>query len=210
MSNPLPAAGLAERDRESLAARNRLAVAISNVLSPPVLVAPILALGVWLSDVPGTWRYAALYLAIAVLVPLGDLVWLLHRGKVSDFHLAQRGQRTRPFLVSILCTTASLLLLVRLDAPRIFIALVQAALLQAVLLFLITLFWQVSIHTATVAGFATLAVLALGSSGLALLLLVPVVGWARVHLRRHTVAQTIAGAAIGSGTLLVSVHGLLW
>jgi hypothetical protein len=44
----------------------------------------------------------------------------------------------------------------------------------------------------------------------ALVVLVPVVGWARLHLRRHTLGQVLAGAAVGSGTLVLTLHGVLW
>jgi hypothetical protein len=190
----------------------RLARAISNVFSPPVLSAPLLALAVRLSDVPGTWRYAALYAAVGILTPLLDLAWLLRTGRISDFHLARRSERTRPFVVSILSTTVALGLLAWLDAPPLFVALVRACLLQALLLFAITLAWQISIHSAAAAGLATLAVLGVGltAGAAALVVLVPVVGWARLHLRRHTLGQVLAGAAVGSGTLVLTLHGVLW
>ncbi len=208
MADMLPLVGTA--DAEAVVVRTRLARVITNLFSPPVLAAPLLALGVWLSHTPGTWRYAALYLVIAVLIPLLDLLWLVERGRISDWHLADRRHRRRPFAVSIACSTFALLLLVKLGAPPVFVALVRAALLQAVLLFLITLAWQVSIHSATMAALATLSVLALGTQATGVVILVPVVGWARVHLGRHTVAQVAAGTFVGSGTLLVAMRGVLW
>lgn len=208
MGETLPATGLAEE--ETAVNRARLARGISNVLSPPVLVAPLLLIGVWLSGTPDAWRFAALYFLVAVVIPFVDLLWLLQRGRVSDMHLAERQDRRRPFLVTIACTTVALALLVWLGAPPVFVALVTAGLLQAVLLFLITLVWQVSVHTAAVAALATLSVLIAGQQAFGMTLLVPVVGWARLRLRRHTLAQVIAGAIVGSGALLVTMRGIMW
>jgi membrane-associated phospholipid phosphatase len=43
-------------------------------------------------------------------------------------------------------------------------------------------------------------------------LLVPVVMWARLYLKRHTLAQTVAGAALGCGAFatLFMLHGIAW
>ena len=48
--------------------------------------------------------------------------------------------------------------------------------------------------------------LILGVQWLPLLLLIPAVGWSRVVLRAHTVAQVVAGALVGGGV----TAGLWW
>ena len=185
---------------------------ISDVLSPPAMAVPALVLGVWASDAVGTYRYAVLYFLLAILMPLLYVVWLLKSGRIADFHLPNRRDRTGPFVVFLLCGLVALGLLVYLGAPASFVAPVIALLFQTLLLFLITLTWQVSIHTASTAGLVTFAVLALGIGAAALFVLVPLVGWARIHLRRHTLAQTLAGALVGCSSflLLFALRGLAW
>jgi membrane-associated phospholipid phosphatase len=58
----------------------------------------------------------------------------------------------------------------------------------------------------------TFAALAFGGPALLLLLLVPLVMWARLYLGRHTVAQTLAGAALGSVifTTMFALRGIIW
>lgn len=206
MLRPQLADGMVETGPSAL---QRLARLISNVLSPPVMAAPVLAMGVRLSDVPGTWRYAVMYIAVAVVTPMFHLIWLMRTGRVSDYHLADRRDRTHPFLVSIACNLIALGLVVWRDAPPIFAAVVRAALLQVVILFLITLVWQVSIHSATIASMATMAVVFFGASAMVVLLLIPLVGWARVYLGRHTISQVVVGAAIGAATLLYAMAPFL-
>ena len=173
-----------------------LARMISDVFSPPVLAVPALLIGVWASEA-GTYRFAVLFFLLAVLAPVLYVVWLLKSGRIADFHLPDRRDRLGPFLVFLACGLAALSLLVYLGAPASFVAPIIALLFQTLVLFLITLAWQVSIHTASTAGLVTFAVLAIGVGAAVLFLLVPLVGWARIYLRRHTVAQTTAGALVG-------------
>jgi membrane-associated phospholipid phosphatase len=48
----------------------------------------------------------------------------------------------------------------------------------------------------------------LGPAGLALLVLVPVVGWSRLALRAHTLAQVVAGSLFG-GIVMAGAWWLL-
>ncbi|REK17747.1 MAG: hypothetical protein DWQ37_05765 [Planctomycetota bacterium] len=185
---------------------------ISDLLSPAALAVPALALGVWASDVPGTYLYALLYFAVAVPVPLAYLLWLLRTGRITDFHLPDRRERTGPFAVASGSALSAVGLLFYLHAPDAFLVPLVAALAQTLMLFAITLVWQISIHSATSAGLATFGFCTLGRAALVLSLLVPLVIWARLYLRRHTLMQTLAGAAVGSGAFaaVFFLHAVLW
>src|SRR6185436_890985 len=77
-----------------------IARAVSDILSPAALSIPCMLLGVLASDVPGTYRFALLYFLVAIPVPVAYVMWLVKSGRVSDFHLPNRRDRTGPFLVS--------------------------------------------------------------------------------------------------------------
>jgi membrane-associated phospholipid phosphatase len=171
-----------------------------------------LALGVWASDVPDTYRFAVLYFLIAVPLPVAYVLWLVKTGRVSDFHLPDRRDRKVPFLLAIGSALCAAALLFYFGAPAIFMAPVVTALAETMILFLITLIWQISIHTATTAGLVTFAVLAIGGGATAFLLLVPLVMWARIYLGRHTLAQTVTGACLGCliFSALFALRGSAW
>jgi membrane-associated phospholipid phosphatase len=192
--------------------RASLARVISDIFSPPVLAVPALILAVSASDVRGTYRFALLYLLIAVVAPVLYVVWLLKSGRITDFHLSDRRQRRGPFIASLACGIAAWGLLVYLGAPAILLAPILALLLEILLLFVITLVWQVSVHTATTAGLVTFACLAFGPVAAYWIWLVPLVAWARIYLRRHTLAQTVAGACLGSSCFLAlfALRGIAW
>jgi membrane-associated phospholipid phosphatase len=189
-----------------------IARSISDLFSPAALSIPCLTLGVLASDVPGTYRFALLYFLVAVPVPVAYVLWLLKSGRVSDFHLPDRRDRTGPFLVSIGGALCAAGLLLYFGAPAVFLAPVVTALAQTFVLFLITLAWQISIHTATTTALVTFAVLGLGSGASYLAFLVPLVMWARIYLGRHTLAQTLAGALLGCASFatLFALRGLVW
>jgi membrane-associated phospholipid phosphatase len=115
-------------------------------------------------------------------------------------------------LASLGCGILAVGLLAYLGAPATFIAPVIALLAETLILFLITLFWQVSIHTATTAGVVTFAIYVLGSEAVLLTLLVPLVAWARVYLERHTITQTVWGTLIGCACfmVLIALRGIVW
>jgi membrane-associated phospholipid phosphatase len=185
---------------------------ISDVLSPAALAVPGLMLGVWASGDPSTFRYALLYFAFAVPVPMLYVIWLLKTGRVADIHLPNRHERVGPFAVASAAALAGVVALVFIGAPAVFVAPIIAALIQTLLLFAITLAWQISIHTSTSAGLATFAALSIGGGAILFSLLVPIVMWARLYLKRHTLAQTLAGAALGCGSFagLFLLQGIAW
>lgn len=201
-------AGPAALDETAADTRFRLARILSDVLSPPVLAVPIMVIGASHADAPHAWRDLLLYASIAVLVPLADLLWRLRRGDIDDVHLPERSDRTRAFAVGISCTASALILLVTLDAAPLLVALATAALVQAMVLGVITIFWQVSVHSAMAASLTTVALFVIGSHALTVAPVVPLVGWARLHLDRHTPLQVVIGALVGAGTAL-TVLGLV-
>lgn len=192
----------------------RFARAVSDVLCPPVLAVPAMLLSMWLSGMNSTLPFAALYFAIAVVPPVLYVLYLVQSGQVQDFHLPERKERTKPFIASIAASLVAWGILQWLGSPALFNGVIFALIVQVALLLVITLFWQISIHTATVAGFVTFAMLAtwplLGLATIAWLPLVPLVGWSRLHLKRHTISQILIGGMVGVATILVTTRGLLW
>lgn len=169
----------------------------SQVLSPPVLGVALFLLAAYLLATPAAWLWAGGYLALAVGAPCLYIGWLVRRGKLADFHLPVRSQRIRPLLCSTLCAGCAWLVLWAGAAPPLIQLLAGASTLQTILFLIITLHWKISLHSAVAANLAWVALLLLGGIAAPALALVPLVAWARVYLRRHTVAQTAAGALLG-------------
>lgn len=174
---------------------------VSDVVSPPVvwaiLVVPV---AIHYSETTmGAIFWAILYGIFICLLPIAYVAYNVWRGNISDLHMKNRKERIRPLLVSILCTAIVWWLLRVLGAPKAFPLLALLSLIQITVIAVITLGWQISMHTMSIAG----AVVAIGmifsiGAGLWMTPLVPLVAAARLNLKRHTPAQVIAGTVIGA------------
>jgi membrane-associated phospholipid phosphatase len=179
----------------------RLATVISMVGSPPVL--GIAATGLTASVLSNqgrradqAWLWAVVSALLAIVAPLAYILWLLRHGRVSDIDLQIREQRARPLVVSVISSGLAWAVLQVGRAPAELVALAAALWVQTAIILGITLRWKISMHSSAAAGAGTL-VWALTGTILPLLVLVPLVAWSRVRLRRHTLGQTVAGAALG-------------
>ncbi len=177
---------------------------ISRLSSPPVSASVGIAIMANVTGATG-WLWALLYLLFAVPLPALYVMWKMRRGEITDFHIQVRAQRTKPYLMILLCTGLALIGMVLGHAPQLMILVAAAGWLQTAALFVITLWWKVSAHTAALAGISVLALGTLGASAWPLAAGVPLVAWSRVKLQRHTLSQTIVGSALG---LLISIGAL--
>jgi len=181
-----------------------LAYVISQVGSPPVLAVVAMALLASTLSSPRAWRWAGVYVFLAIVTPILYLLWLLSHGWVSDLDVQLREERARPLIFSIACAGVAWLVLALGGAPLEMVVVAGGLWLQMAVIFGITLWWKISVHSAAAAGVATLIWSLIGAT-LPLLAGVVIIAWSRVRLRRHTVAQTIAGAALGFAIFMVAV-----
>ncbi|MFJ3956470.1 phosphatidic acid phosphatase [Arthrobacter sp. NPDC090010] len=176
---------------------HRLARIITEVLSPTVLVTAFLLVSCALTD---GWRGFWFGLLAAVFTALGPFVGIViasRRGRLSDHHVGNRRQRLPVLLASLVSAGIGFALLVGLGAPRAAVVGLLSVALGMVVVGAVNAFWKLSVHMAVV-SFTTAALIAALSPWGWLLLLVPAaVGWSRVRLGDHTVAQVLAGIPAG-------------
>lgn len=171
---------------------------VSDVLSPPVLTGwlAVILSGHGASSYHPALTWGGTYVALADLVPVAYIVQRLRRGLVTDLHLKVRAERTRPVLVTVGCVGLVTALSLALGAPRPFQAFMALTFIQAAMLALVTLHWQISYHSAAAAGLVAATWILWGTSALVLSPVLPLVGWARMRLHRHTLGQVVAGALV--------------
>lgn len=186
----------------------QLAYWVSQIVSPPVLgLGAAILIAATLSTV-SAWLWALFYMLLAVLVPVLYVVWLVRCGKLTDLHMPLREERIRPLICTLLVAFAAWGLLWAAAAPRPLQWLAGVNSIQMVLFFAITLRWKISLHCAAAANLAVLSWTLLGGAAAPLVMTVPLVAWSRVHLQRHTLAQTTAGALLGTTILLVALFAV--
>jgi len=184
---------------------SQVAAAISQIGSPPVLsVLALTSVAALLAD-GRAWALSGLFVALAVLLPLSYLIWLLRRGQVGDLDVQRREQRIRPMLFTLACGGLGWIVLALAAAPRPLLALAAALWLQMAAAFAITLRWKISVHCSAAATVATVIGFIAGTP--LLLAGVPLIAWSRLKLNRHTPAQTLAGSVLGCA---ISLLVLIW
>jgi hypothetical protein len=193
-----------------MTARRGLARLITEVLAPANVGSAVFLLVAWHSTptIVEALRWGLLTILFTIALPFSFILWGVRRQRFTDHHIRLREQRPRAIAVGIGSALVGLILLISLGAPRDLIALVVAMSTGLVIALVITLFWKMSIHVASVAGAIVILVLVFGSVFLILAPLVALVGWARVELGDHSPAQVTAGAVIGT-MVAASVFELL-
>jgi membrane-associated phospholipid phosphatase len=197
----------------SLIKNNDEAIArwISHVISPHI-VGVVLTSMMALHFSPDPLRVLLWLVGLMPLLvapPLAYLLWRVRRGALADIYMPERETRLRPLTLMMIWLLVCLSLIRYWAAPPIVELFVLAATVMIGVLSLVTLFWKISFHGATITAAATATVLMAGSSAWPVMLLVPLVGWARVRLERHTPRQVIFGSLVGALIALVLVHGAL-
>jgi membrane-associated phospholipid phosphatase len=192
---------------EATAANKRwdksVALAISQVASPPVLLAAAMAVQAAVTRDTVAWFWAAVYVACAVPVPVFYLLRQIRHETVSDLHIDRREERLRPQLVTVAFLGLAWIALLVGSAPAPMSNLAGILWIQAAVILVVTIFWKISVHgaTAAVAGMLTWH---LFGAALPALLGVATIAWSRWRLGRHTVAQTVGGVLLGIAVFLLA------
>lgn len=184
---------------------------VSPLALPPLVYGAVLAhVGASQGDVVRGTGIALVFLG---LVPLAYVGWLRIQGRIESLEIRDRRKRTGPFLVVLGAGMIAFVtvLWMGITGQRLLAALVACHVLNTIFLFLITTWWKISVHCASVTGaVATLLFVQVHVPGTILdtavieaglpiggVVLVLVMFWARIRSRAHTPLQAGAGTILG-------------
>ena len=177
--------------------KDRLARWTSILFDSSVLSIPIFLAFGWIDAGTIGLGWAILILIIVTGIPLAYLVIGLRYGWVSDMEMTQRSERPRFILISLSSDVLALLVLLFLHGPHLLSVIVLTYFCLAITMLTISRFWKISLHMAGVGGFSTALLFVFGIPMLWVFLSLPLVAWARLHRRKHTLAQLVTGAIAG-------------
>jgi hypothetical protein len=181
-----------------MAART-LAHTVTNVLNPFVIFTNLYALVAFSeANASGALLYVALELVAAAAVA-GYVLYMRRHSRVGDFWISARAERLTPALFLLTAFVALLGALALLDAPENLLLLTLSMGLASATVALITLFFKASAHCTVAGHAAATGLFLLGLLGIIFTVALPLVVWARVALGAHSVAEALAGAAVGAG-----------
>ncbi len=143
-------------------------------------------------------------------IPFSAYNFLYKKKLISDVDITKREERYLLFGLTTAAFLISLILVYFLGNFEFFV-LSLIMFIAALTLFIVTLKWKISGHMILNAAAITIMVYLFGPKMLWLLPIIPLVGFARVYLKKHTLKQVIAGTIVGLGEpyLVLKLFGLI-
>ena len=137
------------------------------------------------------------------IAPMLFIFYLYATDRISDLDMSIRAERERVFIAFVVFYALGAVDLWLIHAPAIMTASMAAYAVSTLVVQWITRYWKISTHalgiTAPLVGLTVL----FGQRPVPFYVLIPIVGWSRVHLRAHTPLQVIAGTALSLATTLL-------
>ncbi|MCF3140602.1 phosphatidic acid phosphatase [Paenarthrobacter sp. AR 02] len=180
---------------------------LTEVFQPPVVVLVLLLISPAVEPgFPGTIWFGLLGAFFVCVVPLAYVLVMVKLGRITDHHVSDRRQRPALLLMALVSVVAGLVVLQLLNGPASVSVMIISLIGGIAVLAVVSAFWKMSGHASALSAAVVIAVLMFGPAWLPLLLLVPAVGWSRLVLRAHTLAQVVVGSLFGA----VVIAGLWW
>jgi len=179
--------------------RRRIARYVSNILAPATISLPFILLVAFYQaqDQLSALIYACITLFFLSVGPLLYIIIGVRLGKLSDIDVSRRTQRVGPFIFGIVSVMIGWLVLTLTNGPRNLQTVMIITVFSGIIMLVITFWWKISMHASSLGGVATMLTALYGAVMLPLFVLLVLVSWSRVVLRRHTVPQVIAGSFAG-------------
>jgi len=179
--------------------RMRIARYVSNILAPATISLPFILLVAFYQtqDRLSALIYACITLFFLSVGPLLYIIIGVRLGKLSDIDVSRRTQRVGPFIFGIVSVMIGWLVLTLTNGPRNLQTVMIITAFSGIIMMVITFWWKISMHASSLGGVATMLTALYGAVMVPLFVLLVLVSWSRVVLRRHTVPQVIAGSLAG-------------
>ena len=130
--------------------------------------------------------------------PMLYIFYLYATDRISDLDMSIRAERQKVFGAFVIFYFLGTIDLALIHAPTIMIATMAAYAASSLLVQWITMHWKISTHALGITAPLVALMYLFGREPLPFFVLIPIVGWARVYLKAHTVLQVVAGTALGA------------
>jgi membrane-associated phospholipid phosphatase len=177
----------------------RLLSTIFNPFLTALALFAILAL-IGAKDTFDFWRLLFISTFFTSIGPMLYVFRLYATDRISDLDMSVRAEREMVFTAFVIFDSLGAAALWLVHAPRLMIAAMLGYLVSTLIVQYITRYWKISTHALGIAAPLTALTLIYGRQPLPFMVLVPMVCWARVYLRAHTIMQVIAGVGLAIAT----------
>jgi membrane-associated phospholipid phosphatase len=172
------------------------------------LIVTVAAIG-WHADGRAGLLWGLLAVLFTAVLPTLFISYGVRRGRWSDRNVGARRQRLVVLAFITASVAAGLAVLAAGGAPRLLTSYLAFMLASVAVLALVTVVWKISIHCAVASGSVAILAFTYGPLVLPLYVLVAILGWSRVAMKDHTVAQVVAGAVLGAAAAALAYAALV-
>jgi len=138
--------------------------------------------------------------------PIILFVILRRQGKIADSDATIKEERTFPFIISALFYALGLIILIKAQVNIISIAFWFCYITNTVFIIIINEYWKISAHMLGAAGPFAAVCFVYGLNALPFILLLCVIGWARIFLKCHNIYQVLAGGLLGFTSTILQME----
>ena len=149
------------------------------------------------------WRLLFISTFFTSLGPMLYVFWLYATDRISDLDMSKRDEREQVFVVFVIFFTLGTIDLWLIGAPAIVTASMAGYAVSSLVVQWITRYWKISTHALGITAPLIALCVIYGTRPLPFLVLIPIVCWARVYLRAHTLLQVVAGVGLAAVSTLV-------
>lgn len=175
-----------------------LADFISKFVSPPTIaIVATVCFSLW-----SPIGLGSLYPALSILLCFSLFAFLpflpvlyFYRKNVVDLYVSKKETRTPFFLIAIALYSFAAIIFFA-TSTKIMFLLALGYTFVTVILLVVNRFWKVSVHSAGVTGPIFALFFVFGIIVLPLSLIILLVSWSRIKLKKHTFRQTLVGTLI--------------
>jgi membrane-associated phospholipid phosphatase len=175
-----------------------MAVFVSNFVSPPIVaIVATVCFSLWspigLGFLDPSWSILICF-ALFAFFPFLPVLYF-YRKKVVDLDISKKEMRTPFFAVAAAFYSVAAAIFFATNTTIMFLLALSYAFVTVILL-VVNRFWKVSVHSAGVTGPVFALIFVFGFMVLPLALMIVLVSWSRIKLKKHTFTQTFVGALI--------------
>jgi membrane-associated phospholipid phosphatase len=138
--------------------------------------------------------------------PMLFVFWLYATDRIADLDMSLRPEREAVFGAFVVFYSLGTLALWLEHAPTLLVATMAAYAASSLVVQFITRYWKISTHAIGITAPLVALMVLYRPQPLPFLVLIPIVGWSRVYLKAHTVAQVVAGTVLGALTVALFFH----
>ena len=168
---------------------------VSTITNAPIICIPAFIILCWVFLADDPVKFAVVEIICLIFTSVASMAIILIWAKKlnTDKDISNREDRPVPLIVGSVSYFIGFLVLLFINAPPIITYLLLCYTCNTLIIMIISTKWKISIHTTGLIGPASALILVLGKWGIILGLLLPVVIWSRVTLKKHTMAQAVVG-----------------